>query len=94
MLNFVPTPSWIMNELFSLPTTHYVLQNMIYVFTLHPCSTCTQKNCWHYDKIYAQATWIISNYHIVTFVVGEYDVDSSIPQRLDVYKGENSRKEK
>jgi hypothetical protein len=35
-MNFIPTPRWIVDEWFSNPKIHGILQNVIQVFTLHP----------------------------------------------------------
>jgi len=63
---------------------------MIHVLTLHPCPMLVQRNCWYDNKIYTRTTWVISNYCIKTFVAEEYVVDLSIPQRLEIYKGQNN----
>jgi len=34
--NLFPIPSWMMKEILCLPTICYMLQNLLYVLTMHP----------------------------------------------------------
>jgi hypothetical protein len=52
MLNLIPTPRVVINELFREPMEYNCLQNVIHMFTLHICPMATQKSYQHYDKIY------------------------------------------
>jgi len=35
-MNLIPTPRWIVDEWFSNPSIHRILQNVIQMFTWHP----------------------------------------------------------
>jgi len=41
MLNFIPTPHAVMNEIFYEPTKYNWLQDVIHMFTLHICPRAT-----------------------------------------------------
>jgi hypothetical protein len=69
MLNFIPTPYAMMNELFREPTKHDHLQDVIPMFTLHIHPTTTQKTYQHCDKVNTWTSKEISNSHIVLFVI-------------------------
>ncbi len=90
MLNFIPTPRAIMNELFYEPTKHNRLQDVIHMFTLHICPTATQRSCQHCDKVNTLTSKEISNSDIISFVIKKNIVNSSIPKWWDINNGENN----
>jgi hypothetical protein len=51
MLNLIPTPCVVMNELFREPIEHDCLQDVIHMFTMCVHPTNTQKNYQHFNKI-------------------------------------------
>jgi hypothetical protein len=80
---------WWMNSFVS-PQNIIVYKNMIHMFTLHIYPTATQITCQHCDKIYTWTSKVISNNHIVSFVIWKNTVNSSILGWGDINIGENS----
>jgi hypothetical protein len=94
MLNLIPTPRVVINELFREPMEYNCLQNVIHMFTLHICPMATQKSYQHYDKIYTWTSKEISSNDVVSFVIKKKIISSSIPRWRDINKGENNALEK
>jgi hypothetical protein len=90
MLNFIPTPRVVMNELFHEPTEHDRMQDTIYMFTLHIHSTTTQRTYQHCDKVNTWTSKEIFNSHIISIVIWKNIVNSSISIRGNISNGENN----
>ncbi len=65
LLNFIPTPSQKMNEIFNWSTMHDILQNEVQMLTMCPLATTTQRISHHCSKTQTCASWEIPNNHLV-----------------------------
>ncbi len=83
-LHFIPIPCWKMNERFCLATTHYILQDEIKMFAMHPLPPTTQGTCHHLYEVNTNPIREISNRHLILFCarrwIGANEVNMSIPQ--------------
>jgi hypothetical protein len=66
MLNFIPIPHAIMNEVFHKPIKHNWLQIVIQIFTLHICPRATWRTSQHCHKKneYPGKFPIAASYHL------------------------------
>jgi len=94
MLNFIPTPHAMMNEIFHEPTKHNRLQDMIHMFELHVCPMATQKSFQDCDKVDTWTSKEIFNSDIISFVIKNNTINSSIPKWWDINNEENNALEK
>jgi hypothetical protein len=94
MLNFIPTPHVVMNELFCEPRKHNHLHDVIDMFTLHIYPQGTQKTYQHFDKVNTWTLKEIANSDIISIVIRKNIVNSSIPRWRDINSGENNALEK
>jgi hypothetical protein len=90
MLNFIPTPCAVMNELFREPTKHDHLQDVIHMFTLHIHPMATQRTYQQCHKINTRTSREISINHIISLVIWKNTINSSIPKWKDINRGENN----
>ncbi len=81
-MNFLPTPSQIMNEILFLPTIHYMLQNIVYVLTMHPFPSPTQQTCHHCDKICASASKEIFDCHFMLVCVQDNNKSDGVYESI------------
>ncbi len=79
MLNFIPTPCVIINELFCEPTKHNCLQDMIHMSMLHICPMATQRSCQHCYKINTWTSKEIFNHNVISFDIRTNIINSSNP---------------
>jgi hypothetical protein len=94
VLNFIPTPCVIMNEIFHEPTKHNHSKNVIHMFTLHICPMATKRSCQHCNKINTWTIREISNSDVILFVIKKNIVNSSIPRWWNIRNGKNNALEK
>jgi hypothetical protein len=76
-----------MNEPFCEPTEHDHLQDVIHMFIMHIHPMSTQRTYQHFEKINTWTLREISNNHIVSLIILNNTINSSIPRWRDINRG-------
>ncbi len=93
-MNFIPTPSCMMNEIFHLPIIYYMLENVINMFIMHSLPSPTQWTYQHCHKIHVNVNEETSYCHLILFyVLGHTESDiiyESIPYWKNLFGWQNN----
>jgi hypothetical protein len=68
-MNLIPVLGWIVDEWFSNPNVHGILQNVIQVLTWHPQPLLAKGPRHHGRKIQTIAGQIIINHYLIFLIV-------------------------